>query len=55
MKESVNLTDDNTKTTMTAVKQVISDIRTIIDDAQQEAVQMRILEENNSRKLLTNI
>lgn len=51
MKESVNLTDDNTKKTMTAVKQVISDIRTIIDDAQQEAVQMRILEENNSRKL----
>lgn len=55
MKESVNLTDDNTKKTMTAVKQVISDIRTIIDDAQQKAVQMRILEENNSRKLLTNI
>lgn len=51
MKESVNLTDDNTQKTMTAVKQVISDIRTIIDDAQQETVQMRILEENNSRKL----
>jgi len=38
MKQSVDLADDNTKKTMTAVKQVISDIRTIIDDAQQEAV-----------------